>query len=233
MRLIGLTGGIASGKSTVTSALTRLGIPVIDCDVIARQVVAPGQPALGRITRAFGEDKVLLDGGGLDRAALGAIIFSSKKKRVELGKIMGPAIQSEILKQVLRAFFVGAQLCVIDAPTLYETGSLVKFCGEIVVVACDDEVQLKRLMARDGLTEKAALQRVRAQLSTQEKIDKPTTTEVIWNNGTKDELAAELVHVVGRLRQRAGFLHRYVLTFPGVCTMIALLVASVWKKSKL
>ena len=229
MRLVGLTGGIASGKSTVTALLTaQHGIPVVDCDLIARQVVAPGQPTLARIAQAFGDRVILPDGGGLDRAALGSIIFKDRAQRAILGKIMGPAIQTEILKQVIRAFFSGAQLCIIDAPTLYETGSLVKFCGEIVVVACDDAVQLDRLMARDGSNKEAALQRINAQLSTQEKINKTTTTEVIWNNGTKEELAAELARLAGRLQQRAGFLHRFVLTFPGMCTILAVLGASVW-----
>eukprot|EP00946_MAST-07B_sp_MAST-7B-sp1_P004996 g4996.t1 len=233
MRIVGLTGGIASGKSTVTAQLTtKHGIPVVDCDVIARKVVEPGKPALGRIADAFGADNVLLADGCLDRAALGAIIFSDKAKRVQLGKIMGPAIQMEILKQVVHAFFSGATLCVIDAPTLYETQSLVRFCGEIVVVACDADVQLQRLMARDGSTMEEAKKRVLAQLPTQEKIDKPTTSEVIWNNGTRSELIAEVDCMVERLVTRAGFLHRYILTLPGMLLLsFSVLAASLWRPS--
>ena len=219
MRIVGLTGGIACGKSTVTAQLLLHNVPVVDCDLIARQIVLPGTPTLLSIQKTFGP-KVLHKDGSLNRLALGQIIFNDPNQNRTLGKLMSGAIQKQIAWQVARAFLLGSQLVVIDAPTLYETKSLVKLCGEIVVVAVDEKIQLERLMARDNSTEKEALSRVTSQLSIQTKIEHPSTTEVVYNNGTIEELALKVDKVISRLQSRAGLLHR-VLTLPGLVVMCA------------
>ena len=172
MRIVGLTGGIASGKSTVTAQLQSHNIPVVDCDLIAREVVAPGTPVLTQIKSTFG-NQVILPNGSLNRAALGNIIFNDKAQNAKLGKIMGSAIHKQIVWQVVRAFFGGAPLVVIDAPTLFETKSLISMCGEIIVVAVDKDVQLKRLMARDQSSEQEAMSRINSQLPMKMKIEHP------------------------------------------------------------
>ena len=218
MRIVGLTGGIASGKSTVTAQLQSHNIPVVDCDLIAREVVAPGTPVLTQIKSTFG-NQVILPNGSLNRAALGNIIFNDKAQNAKLGKIMGSAIHKQIVWQVVRAFFGGAPLVVIDAPTLFETKSLISMCGEIIVVAVDKDVQLKRLMARDQSSEQEAMSRINSQLPMKMKIEHPNTTEVLCNNGTRDELKRSVHNVIARLQARAGLLHR-LLTLPGMLLVL-------------
>jgi dephospho-CoA kinase len=229
MKIVGLTGGIASGKSTVTAELvSKYKIPVIDCDLISRKVVLPGTPAINEIRKTFGK-KVIKDDGSLNRPALGEIIFNDKSQNTKLGKIMGPAIQKQIVWEVVMAFIQGHQICVIDAPTLYETKSLIQFCGEIIVVAVDDEIQLKRLMNRDKSTKEEAMARVKSQLPTKIKINHPSTTEVLYNNGSYRDLQIAVSKMVERLKSRAGILHR-VLTLPGI---LLLLGASIYGYSNL
>ena len=218
MRIVGLTGGIASGKSTVSRSLSKCGITVIDCDLIARQVVEPGTPTLAAIAKSFGK-KVLLDTGELNRPVLGKIIFNDKSQNKKLGQIIGPAISWQIQLQIGLAFAKGKQLVVVDAPTLYETKKLVAMCGEIIVVAVDEATQLERLMARDKSTREEAMSRINSQLATQKKIEHPSTTEVLMNDGTREELQIKVDKMVKRLQTRAGVLHR-VLTFPGILAVL-------------
>tara|TARA_B100000795_G_C22793075_1_gene437891 strand:- start:222 stop:908 length:687 start_codon:yes stop_codon:yes gene_type:complete len=225
MRIIGLTGGIACGKSTVTAQLINNGVPVVDCDLIARQIVQPGKPALIQIQKKFG-NKVILDNGQLNRPALGQIIFNDKSQNVELGKIMGPAIQAQIKWEILYAFLTGSQIVVVDAPTLYETKGLISMCGEIIVVATTEEIQLERLMARDKSTKKEANARISSQLPMETKINHPATTEVVMNNGSREQLSKTVNKMIDRVQNRAGVLHR-VLTLPGILMLLGLGVYGV------
>ena len=218
MRIIGLTGGIACGKSTVTSHLTHLDIPFVDCDLIARKVVAQGTPALAEIEKLFGSS-VILENGELNRKQLGNIIFNDKSQNKVLGGIMGPAIQKQIIWEIIIAFIKGKQLVFIDAPTLYETSSLVSMCGEIVVVAVDEDVQLERLMARDQSTREEATARITSQLPLEKKIHHPSTTEVLYNHGDVKDLNRAVENMVSRLQGRAGVLH-HVLTLPGILLLL-------------
>lgn len=223
---MGLTGGIACGKSTLSTELRQAQIPVIDCDLIARQVVELGKPALARIEHEFGPG-VLAENGSLDRKALGAEIFGDAAKRKVLGTIMGPAIQREILLQVLREFMRGSSWVVIDAPTLFETKALLPFCSDVIVVACDSQLQLKRLMERDGSTQAEALQRIEAQLSLQQKIDHARTTVVLKNNTSRDQFILKVPPLIQQLQQRAGCTHR-LLTMPGILGTVALAFFARW-----
>ncbi|KAI8871718.1 CoaE-domain-containing protein [Ramicandelaber brevisporus] len=207
MRLVGLTGGISTGKSTVSRQLAEAGVPLVDADVIARQVVEPGRYAYNQIVRHFG-DSVLLPSGDdsdddaaagsnnarliqrpIDRAALGRIIFADPEKRKLLNKCTHPAIRLEIARQILVHYMSGARLVVLDAPLLFESG-IDRFMHLNVVIACSETVQLERLMKRDGIDEASALQKINAQMALDEK--RRRADIVVENDGTLEELKEEV-----------------------------------------
>ena len=130
--VIGLTGGIATGKSTVSSLLRAHHVPIVDADVLARKVVEPGTPALAAIVRAFGPD-ILLPDGTLDRPKLGRIVFADEGARRKLNGIVHPAVRREMFWSVLRHWWRGERMCVLDVPLLIE-GGLWKWVGKVVVV---------------------------------------------------------------------------------------------------
>jgi dephospho-CoA kinase len=152
MKIIGLTGGIATGKSSVSRHLRALGIAVIDCDVLARRVVEPGRPALRALVKEFGEEILLPKESGrvtmvLDRAKLGQLIFQDPKKRARVNAITHPAIRREILAGIVDAWIRGEEMVVVDAPLLIESG-LHRFMTEVVVVYWYLEIYLYFLLTR-------------------------------------------------------------------------------------
>lgn len=176
-----LTGGIASGKSTVSAMLAELGAAVVDADRVAREVVLPGRPALRRVAEAFGQ-AVLNDDGTLNRKKLGDIVFADEKKRKELEAILHPVIRQEMEARIDRLEKENPRrLVVADIPLLYETGLDARY-PEVMVVYVPPAVQLERLMKRDGLTRTQALARLDAQLPIDEK--KARADWVIDNSGT-------------------------------------------------
>lgn len=169
MLKVGLTGGIATGKSFVLSLLQEFGCETLDADLTARQVVEPGQPAFDEVVQFFGQD-VIGENGGLDRAKLGAIVFADSTRREKLNSIVHPRVYevqakwlAEIEKQNPDA------IVVIDAALMIETGSYKRF-DKLIVVYCDPEIQLERLMARNGLTREQALARIASQMPSNEKL---------------------------------------------------------------
>lgn len=184
MKVIGLTGGIASGKSTAAKILAELGAVVIDADQLARDVVRPGEPAYHAIVASFGND-VLNDDGTINRQALANIIFADPAARERLEAITHPAIarQAEHLLAELRSR--GTRLAVYMAPLLIEAGVTGRV-DEIWVVYVDRETQIRRLMYRDGLSKADALQRIASQMSMEEKRD--LARVVIDNRGTEADL---------------------------------------------
>ena len=183
MRLIGLTGGIASGKSLVSRQLQGLGTVVIDADRIAREVVQPGKPGWELIVREFGRSLIDSD-GGLDRKALGRLVFNDPRALERLNRIMHPLILAEIEKllQIYRSGHEG--VVVLDAPLLFETG-LDQSVDEVWVVMVDHQTQVKRLMERDRLTEQEAEHRIRLQIPLEEKVSR--ADRVIDNRGLPEE----------------------------------------------
>lgn len=133
MLVVGLTGGIASGKSTVSKLLQSHELPLIDLDIIARQIVEPGSPTLAKLVKVFGEDIVKPEDGTLDRPKLGGIIFNDEAQRKRLNAIMHPAIRRRLAWLLVMNWLKGERLTVVDAPLLIEAG-LWKFAGKIVVV---------------------------------------------------------------------------------------------------
>jgi dephospho-CoA kinase len=169
MLKVGLTGGIAMGKSYVLNVLRELGCEVIDADAIAHQVMEPGQPAYAEIVANFGSE-ILNETGGIDRAKLGAIVFADQAQRARLNAIVHPRVYeaqaqwwSEVAARNPQA------IAVFDAALMIETGSYRRF-DKIVVVYCDAELQLQRLMARNNLIREQALARITAQMPTAEKL---------------------------------------------------------------
>lgn len=178
MRIIGLTGGIACGKSNVSDALRELGAAVIDGDVLSRELTAPGGAALPAIRQTFG-GAVLHPDGTLNRRALGDVVFSDSAARRTLDALMQPLLRALILRRVEDARVSGAALCVLDMPLLYEAG-LDALCDRVWCVYVPEETQLRRLMARDGFTREQALARIRSQMPAREKADR---AQVIIDTG--------------------------------------------------
>jgi dephospho-CoA kinase len=183
MRLIGLTGGIASGKSLVSLQLQGLGAVVIDADRIARDVVRPGRPGWELIVREFGQSFIDSD-GCLARKALGRLVFNDPRELERLNRIIHPLILAEIgkLLQIYRSKH--EEVVVLEAPLLFETG-LDRHVDEVWVVMVDSQTQVKRLMERDRLTEQEAGQRIRSQIPLEEKVAR--ADRVIDNRGLPEE----------------------------------------------
>ena len=181
--LVGLTGGIATGKSTVSTMFAHLGAKVVDADLLAREVVAPGQRAYAEIVEEFGPDVVQSD-GQLDRKRLGTIVFADALKRKRLEQITHPAIrvrQQRILSVYEEEAFDG--IVIWDAAVLIESGGA-KAVARLVVVTADAEAELSRLVARDGLSEEDARRRIASQMPLAEKAK--LADYVIDNSGTRD-----------------------------------------------
>lgn len=183
MRIIGLTGSIACGKSTVSSFLLSRGFPVVDGDRIARDLTVPGSPVLQQISRVFGPD-MLYDDGSLNRRRLGRLVFSDPSARQQLDELMAPWLLSSTRQQIEYARASGASLCFLDMPLLFEKG-YDSLCDSVWTVWLPEEVQLSRLMARDGFTREEALNRIRSVLSSDEKAAR--STRVIDNSGTVEQ----------------------------------------------
>jgi dephospho-CoA kinase len=182
MRLIGVTGGIATGKSTVDRMLAAHGAVVIDADEVARDVVRPGEPALDEVIARFGRGVIRPD-GSLDRARLGDIVFADPGARDDLERITHPRITELIGKRIAAALAGSAPLVAVDIPLLFENAREAIFEGVLLVYA-PRELQIERLRERNGLDEAASLQRLAAQLPIDEKRDRATW--VIDNSGDLD-----------------------------------------------
>lgn len=198
MRRIGLTGGIASGKSTVSRILRELGAEVLDADVLAREVVEPGSPALAQIAARF--PGVVAPDGRLDRAALGQRVFADPVERRALEAITHPRIAAAFLARAEALQARGVQQVIYDAPLLIEN-KLHQAMDEVIVVHVPREIQRARLIARDGLTPAQAEARLSAQLPLEEKLR--LATHVIDNAGSPEATRAQVVALWERLRATA------------------------------
>ncbi|XP_033926054.1 dephospho-CoA kinase domain-containing protein isoform X2 [Melopsittacus undulatus] len=202
MFLVGLSGGIASGKSTVVAVLQELGCAVIDADVIARQVVQPHLKAYQQIVHHFGTE-ILLENGEINREALGSIIFSQPEKRQLLNSITHPQIQKEMLKQILKYFVLGYRYVILDIPLLFETNRLTKLMKYTVLVYCPG-AQLSRLMLRNGLSQAEAEARIHSQLPLEEKCR--FATHIIDNSGDPESTRRQVLRLHRHLEDSLHFL---------------------------
>lgn len=190
--VIGLTGSIATGKSTVSLMFDDFDIPVIDADKVARQVVVPGEKAYNDIVKVFGEE-ILREDRTLDRKKLGSIVFADEEQRKKLNSIIHPEIRKKMLHDRDQFVKQGARCVVLDIPLLYES-KLTHFVDKVIVVYADPDVQLKRLMERNGYTEEEARQRIDSQMPAKEKA--ALADAVIDNNGTKAESYEQLEKIL-------------------------------------
>ncbi|MDQ1104373.1 dephospho-CoA kinase [Nocardioides zeae] len=194
---VGLTGGIASGKSTVAAVLRDLGVVVIDADQLAREVVEPGTPGLAGVVEEFGTE-VLAEDGSLDRPALGAIVFADPERRAALEQILHPLIRARSAELEAAA---GADAMVVhDIPLLVETGQQDRFDAVVVVDVPEDE-QVRRMVTDRGWTEEDARARIAAQATRDER--RAAATYVVENTGTRDDLRHRVTEVVAELRAGA------------------------------
>ncbi|GLI50451.1 dephospho-CoA kinase [Tepidanaerobacter syntrophicus] len=185
MTVIGLTGGIASGKSTVTALLKEKGAAIIDADKIAREIMSKGEPAWFEVLNYFGDEILNNDRSDIDRKKLAHIVFSDKAKLEVLNNITHPKIIEEIKRQVEEYKKAGKKIIVIDAALLIETG-LDKIADEVWVVAANEDIQLQRLMAREkDITKDEALKRIKSQMPLAEKLK--FADRVIDNNSSIEE----------------------------------------------
>ena len=201
MLRVGLTGSIAVGKSFVSSVLAELGCHVLDADATAREVVAAGSEGLRRVVEEFGPDILDAD-GALDRARLGRVVFADEGKRQLLNSLLHPLIiaaQDEWLREREREDPLG--VAVIDAALMIETGSFRRF-DKLIVVHCDADVQLERLMRRDNLSREDAERRVAAQMPQAEKMRHADF--LIDTSGTREETRSLTAEVYERLRELAS-----------------------------
>ena len=182
---IGLTGGIASGKSIVSDMFRDHGVPVIDTDIIAREVVEPGQPALDEIRHEFG-DTVFKEDGSLDRLAFRSIVFSDEDARKRLEAILHPRIRESVYAQAESA---GGAYQVIVVPLLTQS-PLREFVDRVLVVDCDEDTQIRRLMARDEESEGQARRMLAAQASREERLE--IADDVIRNDDDIDNTREQL-----------------------------------------
>ena len=191
MLIVGLTGGIGSGKSTVTRCFTELGIPVVDADVIAREAVAPGQPALEEIARAFGPT-VIDDQGGLRRERLRQIVFADPARRRQLELILHPRIRN-IMGQRLAQ--IHAPYCIVSIPLLVETGQR-DMVQRVLVIDAPEALQYARIRQRDGSSDAEITAIIASQAGREERL--AAADDVIVNDGDPDKLK----QAVMRLHQR-------------------------------
>ena len=194
---VGLTGGIGSGKSTVSRLLASYGAVVVDADLVAREVVEPGTEGLAAVVRAFG-GAVLLADGTLDREALGKVVFGDDAKRTQLSAILHPLIGTRSAELMAAAETSGAPMLVHDVPLLVES-HLEPMYDEVVVVDVAPDVQLDRLVRIRGMSEDDARNRIASQATREVRL--ASATHVLHNDGTVEELQAQVRALWGLLTE--------------------------------
>lgn len=198
--ILGLTGGIATGKSTVTGMLRERGIPVIDADQIARDVVEPGKPAYEAIVAHFGRE-ILLSDGQIDRKKLGEIVFSDETERQKLNAIVHPEVRRVMREEAETAEKNGASIVFMDIPLLFES-KLQHMVDKVVVVYAPAHMQLARMMERDELQEEQAQKRLRAQFPIDQK--KADADFLIDNSGSREEAERQVEEMLSAIRSEIG-----------------------------
>jgi dephospho-CoA kinase len=194
--LIGLTGGIASGKSTVAKILQQLGAAIVNADLLSREVVEPGQEGWREIVAAFGSEVLQAD-QTLDRQKLRTIIFNHPEARKKLEAIIHPRVRALAEQRIREHTGAGYELIVYEVPLLFE-GKIHEWLRPVILVACDVEIQRQRLQERDALDAAAAQKHIDAQMSLEEK--RRLADFVIENNGSLEDLESQVRAVLGKIQ---------------------------------
>jgi len=190
--VIGLTGGIASGKSTVSAMFADMGITVIDADIEARLAVEPGEKAYNDIVSHFGAE-ILEEEGAINRQKLGSIIFNNEDKRLLLNSIVHPAVRERMAQKRELAEKANEKAIVLDIPLLFES-KLTGLVEKIILVYVDEDTQLERLMKRNGFSEAEALSRIKSQMPLKDKVK--LADAVIDNGGSIEETRQHLIDIL-------------------------------------
>lgn len=190
--VIGLTGGIASGKSTVSGMFTDMGITVIDADIEARLAVEPGEKAYNDIVSHFGTG-ILEENGTINRPELGEIIFNNEEKRLLLNSIVHPAVRERMAQKRAQAEAANEKAVVLDIPLLFES-RLTGLVEKIIVVYVDEQTQLERLMNRNGFSKEEALSRINSQMPLKDKVD--LADAVIDNSSSIEQSRQQLIDIL-------------------------------------
>ncbi|MBT2692851.1 dephospho-CoA kinase [Bacillus sp. ISL-55] len=190
--VIGLTGGIASGKSTISAMFTDIGITVIDADIEARLAVEPGEKAYNDIVSHFGQG-ILGDDGLINRPKLGEIIFNNEEKRLLLNSIVHPAVRERMAEKRAKAEEANEKAVVLDIPLLFES-KLTGLVEKIIVVYVDEQTQLERLMKRNGFSEEEASSRINSQMPLKDKVR--LADAVIDNSGSVVQSKQQLMEIL-------------------------------------
>jgi len=200
LSVFGLTGGIGSGKSTAAALFRERGVPMVDADELAREAVASGSSGLAELIGAFGP-QIQAPDGSLDRKRLGALVFADAEARKRLNAITHPIVRRLSQERFAGLDREGVKLAGYDVPLLFEVG-LDAILRPIVVVVAREATQLERIVARDGISEEAARERLASQLPLAEK--QKRADYVLYNNGTPEALGAQVDAVLEKLRTDAG-----------------------------
>lgn len=198
MFLVGLTGGVATGKSTVSTMFRELGVPVIDADAMARRIVEPGRSAWKAIRAEFGQ-AVFHDNGELNRAALRTIIFEDEEQRQKLNRITHHEIYREMFWEAVKCAVSGYPYVVLDLPLLFEAGVMVSYMHKIIVVTCEVDLQLQRLMEQRKLTERDSKLMIGAQMPLEQKAE--MAQYVIENSGHCNDTLEQVTKIHQSLKK--------------------------------
>lgn len=192
MRVIGLTGGIGTGKSTASEYLRKQGFSIIDADRISREIVEPGTLLLKELEKNFGSG-IIKDDGTLDRKALAAIVFSDKEKKSRLDDLMHGHILDEIERKISESQSGEGRGIIVDAPLLFETG-LEKKCDQVWLITADEKLRILRVCERDGMDPEEVRARIQNQMADEEK--KERSHRIVDNSGSKEALLAQLAELI-------------------------------------
>jgi len=232
MLVVGLTGGIASGKSTVSGLIKSYGIPIIDLDQLARKVVEPGSTGLRKIQEHFSDQKDIINSNNqtLNRDRLGQIIFNDPNQRKWLDGLLHPIIRRLMVFELVKFWLSGHKICVIDSPLLIETG-MWKFCGKVILVYCSEQIQIQRLKLRNQLTTSEAKSRILSQLPLKSKLT--YADHIIDNSGNVIDLEHQiqsLIHKFQTSNNRLIWLLNWLIPPIGLLNGLLLILWKVYLK---
>jgi len=223
MFLIAVTGGIACGKTSVCEVFQKYNIPVINADLISRQIVEPGKPVWKKIREHFGEE-VFNEDQTLNRDKLGQVIFDNVEKRRILNRLTHPVIHRTIYKQVIKYFFLGKNFVVLELPLLFEVNSnLINYIHKIICVTTENDIQIARLMDRNNLSLTESKKRIQAQMSLEEKCK--MSHFVIENSGSQKDMEEQAVKIINMLLESN---HHWKLRSILMASAVSILAGIAW-----
>lgn len=206
MRIVVITGGIATGKSTADKTFRELGVPIIDCDEIVHEHQEPNGPAYKLIHEHFG-DKVIAKDGTLDRKALSAIVFQNEQERRYLNHITHPLVYKTLLYRTFKLWITGASVVILDIPLFFEGKIPSWIFNDIITVSCSPEKQIERLMQRNNMTQEEAEKRIKPFMPLSKKCE--MSTIVINNDGSEKELIDQVKTIVNNWKTKSPPLYKY------------------------